>query len=132
MKPSLVIALCVLGGFSAAEAQPSMERIQCLSRYHVQRYANIYGVPANFVEAIIQAESNWRLDALSPEGAAGLMQLMPATARRFGVRNVFNIESADEDIQRRFKTGHSRLFRWRRSHLGARARLRLSGGFQVR
>jgi len=92
MKPSLVIALCVLGGFSAAEAQPSMERIQCLSRYHVQRYASIYGVPANFVEAIIQAESNWRLDALSPEGAAGLMQLMPATARRFGVRNVFNIE----------------------------------------
>jgi soluble lytic murein transglycosylase-like protein len=92
MKSSLVIALCVLGGFSRAQAQPSMERIHRLSRYYVQRYANIYGVPANFVEAIIQAESSWRPDALSPKGAAGLMQLMPATARRFGVRNVFNIE----------------------------------------
>src|SRR5215467_13921379 len=92
MKPSLVIALCVLGGFSAAEAQPSMEHIHSLSRYYVQRYASIYGVPTNFVEAIIQAESNWRPDAVSPKGAAGLMQLMPATARRFRVRNVFSIE----------------------------------------
>jgi soluble lytic murein transglycosylase-like protein len=92
MKPSLVIALCVFGGFSAAVAQPSMERIHSLSGYYVQHYSNTYGVPVNFVQAIIQAESNWRPDALSPKGAAGLMQLMPATARRFGVRNVFDIE----------------------------------------
>jgi len=92
MKSSLVIVLCVLSGFSRAQAQPSMERIHSLSGYYVQLYANIYGVPVNFVEAIIQAESNWRPDAVSPKGAAGLMQLMPATARRFQVRNVFNIE----------------------------------------
>jgi soluble lytic murein transglycosylase-like protein len=93
MKPSLVIALCVFGGFSSgAEAQPSMERIHSLSRNYVQRYADIYGVPANLAEAIIQAESNWRPDAVSPKGAAGLMQLMPATARRFGVRNIFNLK----------------------------------------
>jgi soluble lytic murein transglycosylase-like protein len=92
MKPSLVIALCVLGGFSRAQARPSRDCIRSLSGYYVQRYASIYGVPVNLVEAIIQAESNWRPDALSSKGAAGLMQLMPATARRFGVRNAFNIE----------------------------------------
>jgi soluble lytic murein transglycosylase-like protein len=92
MKPALLIVLCVFGWFSAAVAQPSMERIHSLSRYYVQRYASVYQVPANFVEAIIQVESNWRPDALSPKGAAGLMQLMPATARRFGVGNVFSIE----------------------------------------
>jgi soluble lytic murein transglycosylase-like protein len=58
MKPSLVIALCALGGFSAAVVQPSMERIHSRSGYYVRRYADIYGVPANLVEAIIQAESN--------------------------------------------------------------------------
>jgi soluble lytic murein transglycosylase-like protein len=92
MKPSLVIALCVFGGFSAAEVKPSMERIHSLSRYYVQRYASVYQVPANFVEAIIQVESNWRPDAVSPKGAAGLMQLMPSTARRFRAQNVFDIE----------------------------------------
>ena len=37
--------------------------------------------------AVIAAESSGRADAVSPAGAAGLMQLMPATAARFGVRD---------------------------------------------
>jgi soluble lytic murein transglycosylase-like protein len=43
-----------------------------------------HGVPAAFVKSIVAAESNFNFDALSPKGAVGLMQLMPATARQYG------------------------------------------------
>ena len=43
------------------------------------------------VHSVIQAESNYNPFAVSPKGAQGLMQLMPATARRYGVRNSFSI-----------------------------------------
>ena len=55
-------------------------------------YATVYQVPAELVHAIIEVESGWRPDAVSPKGAAGLMQLMPATAAAFGVRNRYDIE----------------------------------------
>src|SRR5580693_1911517 len=40
-------------------------------------------VPAALVKSIVAAESNFRCDAVSPKGAIGLMQLMPATAQEF-------------------------------------------------
>ena len=55
-------------------------------------YSNRYQVPVELVEAMIEVESNWQPDAVSPKGAVGLMQLMPATAVHFGVRNRFHIE----------------------------------------
>jgi len=42
------------------------------------------------VEAVIEVESNYNPRAISPKGALGVMQLMPGTARRFGVRDVFD------------------------------------------
>jgi soluble lytic murein transglycosylase-like protein len=44
------------------------------------------------VAAIIDEESGWNPDAVSDKGAAGIMQLMPATAVRFGVRNRFLVQ----------------------------------------
>lgn len=44
-----------------------------------------YGVPAELIAAIIQAESSWDADALSCAGAAGLIQLVPSTARSYGL-----------------------------------------------
>jgi soluble lytic murein transglycosylase-like protein len=55
-------------------------------------YAVQYRVPFEFVAAIIDVESDWQPYVVSSKGAAGLMQLMPATAYRFGVRNRFRIE----------------------------------------
>ncbi|MGC1292028.1 MAG: lytic transglycosylase domain-containing protein [Candidatus Acidiferrales bacterium] len=55
-------------------------------------YAAAFGVQAALVDAVIEVESGWNPDAVSSKGAAGLMQLMPATARRFGVHNRFDIE----------------------------------------
>jgi len=49
-----------------------------------------YGVEEAVVRAIIHAESAFNPNALSRVGAQGLMQLMPATARRFGVANPFD------------------------------------------
>src|SRR5215472_11231619 len=55
-------------------------------------YAAMYRVPIELVSAIIDEESGWNPQAVSKKGAAGIMQLMPATARRFGVRNRFVVE----------------------------------------
>ncbi|QRD62705.1 lytic transglycosylase domain-containing protein (plasmid) [Xanthomonas citri pv. citri] len=45
------------------------------------------GVDEALIRSVIHAESSYRADAVSRAGAQGLMQLMPATARRFGVTN---------------------------------------------
>jgi soluble lytic murein transglycosylase-like protein len=55
-------------------------------------YAAAYRVPIELVEAIIDEESNWNPYAVSSKGAAGIMQLMPRTAIRFGVHNRFRVE----------------------------------------
>ncbi len=52
-------------------------------------YAGVYQVPIELVAAIIDEESGWNPYAVSKKSAAGIMQLMPATAVRFGVRNRF-------------------------------------------
>ena len=59
--------------------------------YYANAYADHYGVPRALVHAIIAQESNWNPLALSNKGAAGLMQLMPATAGMYFVRNRFSI-----------------------------------------
>jgi soluble lytic murein transglycosylase-like protein len=55
-------------------------------------YAAAYRVPPELVHAIIEVESAWQSHAISTKGAAGLMQLMPATAVTFGVTNRFEVK----------------------------------------
>lgn len=50
------------------------------------------GVRADLVRAVVQVESAFNPFATSPKGAMGLMQLMPATMRQFGVTNAYNPE----------------------------------------
>lgn len=56
----------------------------------IRAAAALHGVDEAVVRAIIHAESSFNPNALSRVGAQGLMQLMPATARRFGVTNAFD------------------------------------------
>jgi len=65
-------------------------------RDEIAAAARQHGVDEAIVRAIIHAESAYNPNALSRAGAQGLMQLMPATARRFGVSNAFD---ARQNIQ---------------------------------
>jgi soluble lytic murein transglycosylase-like protein len=57
---------------------------------HIEDAVARHGVSRELVRAIIQVESGFDRLAVSSAGARGLMQLMPATARRFGVLNRFD------------------------------------------
>jgi soluble lytic murein transglycosylase-like protein len=50
----------------------------------VDNAARKYGLPPEFVRAVVAVESAYQANAISPKGAIGLMQLMPATARGLG------------------------------------------------
>jgi hypothetical protein len=56
----------------------------------MQEHAQHNGIRVDLVRAVIQVESNFNPSAVSPKGAVGLMQLMPATIQEFGVRNPFD------------------------------------------
>jgi len=62
------------------------------AEYYAAQYATHYQVPIDFVRSIIQQESGWHPCVVSSKGAVGLMQLMPATAVRLGVKNRCNIK----------------------------------------
>jgi soluble lytic murein transglycosylase-like protein len=58
----------------------------------VRQYAAHYRVPPELIAALIDVESRWNPRAVSSKGAMGLMQLMPATAKRFGASEPFDVE----------------------------------------
>ncbi|GEO39637.1 hypothetical protein SAE02_37850 [Skermanella aerolata] len=70
----------------------------------VRGMAPDFGLDPNFVLAIMQIESNYRTDAVSPRNAQGLMQLIPDTAERFGVKDPFD---AKDNMR-----GGMRYLRW--------------------
>jgi soluble lytic murein transglycosylase-like protein len=81
----------------------------------VQRAANYYQLPQPLVWAVIKAESNFRMDAQSPAGAQGLMQLMPGTADAMGVADSFD---PDQNI-----LGGARYLRYLANRFGGDLRL---------
>lgn len=58
----------------------------------IERYAGRYGVDPVLVRAVIQVESDFNPNCVSLKGARGLMQLMPGTARRYGVGRIHDPE----------------------------------------
>lgn len=67
-----------------AVAQPST------FREAIEQVAMQNALPVQLIHSVIKVESNYNPHAISPKGALGLMQLIPSTARRFGVSNAFN------------------------------------------
>ena len=57
----------------------------------IDRIATRHSVDAALVRAVVEVESRFHLHAVSPKGAGGPMQLMPQTARQYGVENRFSV-----------------------------------------
>jgi soluble lytic murein transglycosylase-like protein len=56
----------------------------------VDSIARQHDLEPSLVDSVIRVESNYNTNAVSPAGAMGLMQLIPSTARRFGVNDTFH------------------------------------------
>jgi len=85
----------------------------------VRQLAGEYRLDPNLVLAVIATESNFNPRARSPKNAQGLMQLIPATAARFGVRDVW-------DPEQNLRGGMAYL-RWLLAHFNGDLRLALAG-----
>ena len=71
---------------TAAEIARPKTEIEAL----VYRLAPQYSIDPQLALAVVAAESAFQVNAVSPKNAQGLMQLIPATAERFGVKKAFN------------------------------------------
>jgi soluble lytic murein transglycosylase-like protein len=85
----------------------------------VRDLAPQYRLNPDLVLAVVEAESNFNPQALSPKNAQGLMQLIPATAQRFGVKNVW-------DPEQNLRGGMAYL-RWLLDHFSGDIKLALAG-----
>lgn len=66
----------------------------------IRKAAAAHGVDAELVRAVIQVESAYRPRARSPKGAVGLMQVMPATGRLYGILNLYDpVSNIDAGIR---------------------------------
>ena len=91
MKWATAFLLALLMGSARAQVCDACSAREVSVRW-TQYYAAAYRVPVELVAAIIDEESGWNPYAVSKKGAAGIMQLMPATAMRYGVRNRFVVQ----------------------------------------
>jgi soluble lytic murein transglycosylase-like protein len=86
MKLWLPLLLLTFPRFALAQIDPAP------AGQFVRQYAAHYRVSPELAAALIDVESRWNPRAVSGKGAMGLMQLMPATARRFGAFKPFDVE----------------------------------------
>lgn len=85
----IVVGMLCMTSIGSAQSERAATRIE--AEYYVTTYAQHYRVPISLARAIVVRESNWQPCVSSPKGAVGLMQLMPATAKRLGVADRCNL-----------------------------------------
>ena len=77
-------------GASEASVLPSYSRNKNAFDTLIRQAAQQHGISEGLIKAVMHTESGFNINARSPVGAQGLMQLMPATARRFNVSNAYD------------------------------------------
>ena len=77
-------------GASEASVLPSYSRNKNAFDTLIRQAAQQHGISEGLIKAVMHTESGFNTNARSPVGAQGLMQLMPATARRFNVSNAYD------------------------------------------
>jgi hypothetical protein len=89
---------------SSERASPDPPVIPDRYRELVTTTAVRHGIDPRVVNAVIRVESGYQSRAISPKGARGLMQLMPATGRRYGALDLFdpktNIEAGVQHLKK--------------------------------
>lgn len=75
---------------SESSVLPSYSRNRNAFDAMIRQAAQTHGVSEGLIKAVMHTESGFNVNARSPVGAQGLMQLMPATARRFNVANAYD------------------------------------------
>src|ERR1700728_550936 len=88
----IFIVVGMLCPLSIGWAQSGKAPARIEAEFYVTAYAQHYRVPVALARAIVLRESNWQSCVISPKGAVGLMQLMPATAMRLGVADRCNLD----------------------------------------
>ena len=78
-----------MGSYAANRSLRAKRRMRLWS-YFIYRKAKEHDVDESLVKAVIYTESYFNPDATSHKGASGLMQLMPATAEKYGVDDLYN------------------------------------------
>jgi len=111
-RPVQIKVPAILTGHHISSGNPIIDVL-------VQEAAAQNGLDPCLILSIMRAESGFNRSAVSVKGAMGLMQLMPATATRFGVKNIFD--------PRENVLGGSRYLRWLLDRFSGDVRLALAG-----
>lgn len=90
LRATRTIATRPFGGSVFQSGAALNEAVPADLSAHIADAARTHGVDPRLVAAVVRRESAFKVHAVSPVGASGLMQLMPATARFLGVKNVFD------------------------------------------
>lgn len=77
-------------GNSEASVLPSYNKNKNAYDHYIRQAAQTHGISEGLIKAVMHTESGFNINARSPVGAQGLMQLMPATAKRFNVNNAYD------------------------------------------
>jgi len=116
LKPSNFKVIAVWGALFfplliglKTEAQAQTQSLDSGYDEIIKKIADKHGLEPDLIHSIIHAESNYNPYALSSSGAMGLMQLMPETAKKYGVQNPFDpIENIEGGV--RYLKDLSRLY----------------------
>ena len=106
--------------FQFKEKEGGTKPSQRLFEYRKKRYAKLIqkvarekGLDPALIQAVVEVESCYKPDAVSPKGAVGLMQLMPETGKKLGVKDPYqpqqNIEGGALYLQQLLKKYDGRL-----------------------